>query len=128
MTLLDTHAFVWLASDQSALSVAALNAIKKDRDSLFISVVTAWEIALLHKKGRILLPLPHKEFLQRALTRHGVQELQLKREIVLAAVGLPDVHNDPFDRILVAEALHHQCRIVTKDQKIPLYEGIKAIW
>lgn len=128
MTLLDTHAFVWLASDQGALSTAALAAIKKDRDSLFISVVTAWEIGLLHKKGRLFLPLPPEEFLQRALSHHGVQELQIKREIVLAGVSLPDIHNDPFDRILVAEALHHKCRIVTKDEKIPLYPGVKAIW
>jgi PIN domain nuclease of toxin-antitoxin system len=128
MTLLDTHAFVWLASDQGALSPAALSGIKNDRDSLFISVVTAWEIALLHKKGRLFLPLPPEEFLQRALSHHGVQELQIKREIVLAGVALPDIHNDPFDRILVAEALHHKCRIVTKDEKIPLYPGVKAIW
>jgi PIN domain nuclease of toxin-antitoxin system len=128
MTLLDTHAFIWLASDQTALSPAALTAIKKDRDSLFISVVTAWEVALLQKKGRLFLPLPPEEFLQRALSHHGVQELQIKREIVLAGVALPDIHNDPFDRILVAEAIHHKCRIVTKDEKIALYPGVKAIW
>ena len=128
MTLLDTHVFVWLASDQGALSPAAHAAIKKDRDSLFISVVTAWEVALLQKKGRLFLPLPPEEFIQRALRHHGVQELQLQREIAMAAVALPDIHNDPFDRILVAEALHHKCRIITKDEKIPLYPGVKAIW
>jgi PIN domain nuclease of toxin-antitoxin system len=128
MTLLDTHAFVWLASDQGALSPAALAAMKKDRDSLFISVVTAWEVALLQKKGRLFLPLPPEEFIQRALRHHGVQELPLRREIAMAGVTLPDIHNDPFDRILVAEALHHKCRIVTKDEKIPLYPGVKAIW
>ena len=128
MTLLDTHVFVWLASDQGALSAAAHAAIKKDRDSLFISVVTAWEVALLQKKGRLFLPLPAEEFMQRALRHHGVQELQLQRKIAVAGVSLPDIHNDPFDRILVAEALHHKCRIVTKDEKIPLYPGVKAIW
>jgi PIN domain nuclease of toxin-antitoxin system len=43
-------------------------------------------------------------------------------------VALPDIHNDPFDRILVAEALDNKCRIITKDEKIPLYSGVKAIW
>lgn len=128
MTLLDTHAFVWLASDQGALSPAALAAIKKDRDSLFISVVTAWEVALLQKKGRLILPLAPEEFMQRALRHHGVQELKLQREIVIAGMALPDIHNDPFDRILAAEALHHKCRIITKDEKIPLYPGVKAVW
>jgi PIN domain nuclease of toxin-antitoxin system len=128
MTLLDTHAFVWLASDQGALSSAALAAIKKDRNSLFISVATGWEIALLHKKRRLTLPLPPRAFVDKAMRRHGVRELPLKMEIAIAAVALPDIHNDPFDRILVAEALHHKCRIVTKDETIPLYPGVNAVW
>ena len=55
MTLLDTHTFVWLASDQKELSAKAAAAIKRDLDSLFISVVTTWEIALLYKKRRRIL-------------------------------------------------------------------------
>ena len=128
MTLLDTHTFVWLASDQSALSSVAFSAIKKDRVSLFISVVTSWEIALLYKKGRLLLPLAPSEFVEKAMQRYGVQELPLRSEIAMAAVALPDIHNDPFDRILVAESLHNKCRLVTKDEKISLYPGVEAVW
>jgi len=128
MTLLDTHTFVWLASDQSALSSVALSAIKNDRGSLFISVVTSWEIALLYKKGRLLLPLPPSEFVEKAMQRYGVQELPLRSEIAIAGVALPDIHNDPFDRILVAESLHNKCRLVTKDEKISLYPGVEAVW
>jgi len=128
VTLLDTHAFVWLASTQSELSVKALAAIKKDLRSLYISVVTPWEIALLHKKGRLLLPLPPRDFVERSMRHHGVQEMPLKGETVFHAVRLPDIHSDPFDRILVAEALHHKCRLVTKDEKIPLYPGVQTIW
>ncbi len=128
MTLLDTHAFVWLASDQNALSPAALGAIKKDRESLFISVVTCWEIALLHKKGRLLLPLPPNDFVEKAALHHGVQDLPLTREIAMDAVALPEIHNDPFDRILVAEALHHRCRLVTKDETILRYPDVRAVW
>ena len=128
MTLLDTHTFVWLASNQKELSAKAAVAIKKDLDSLFISVVTAWEIALLYKKGRLHLALPPPEFVERAIRHHGVQELPLTREVSIASVSLPDIHNDPFDRILVAEALQHRCRLVTKDTKIPLYPGVVTIW
>jgi len=128
VTLLDTHTFVWLASDQSALSSVALSAIKNDRGSLFISVVTSWEIALLYKKGRLLLPLPPSEFVEKAMQRYGVQELPLRSEIAMAGVALPDIHNDPFDRILVAESLHNKCRLVTKDEKISLYPGVEAVW
>ena len=128
MTLLDTHTFVWLASNKKELSAKAAVAIKKDLDSLFISVVTAWEIALLYKKGRLHLALPPPEFVERAIRHHGVQELPLTREVSIASVSLPDIHNDPFDRILVAEALQHRCRLVTKDTKIPLYPGVVTIW
>lgn len=128
MILLDTHVFVWLASDQGKLSSKALGAIKKDQKSLFFSVVTPWEIAILCKKGRLFLPLPPGEFVEKAVRHHGLQELPLKREAANAGVALPDIHKDPFDRILVAEALHHKCRLVTKDEIIPLYPGVRTIW
>ena len=128
MTLLDTHAFVWLASAQNELSAKAFAAIKKDRQSVFISAVAPWEIALLFKKGRLLLPFPPKEFVERAMLHHGVQELPITKETTIHAVALPDIHNDPFDRILIAEALRHKCRLVTKDEKILLYPGIETIW
>jgi PIN domain nuclease of toxin-antitoxin system len=72
--------------------------------------------------------LPPPEFVERAIRHHGVQELSLTREVSMASVSLPDIHNDPFDRILVAEALQHRCRLVTKDATIPLYPGVVTIW
>lgn len=127
MPLLDTHTFVWLASGQKELSAKAATAIKKDLDSLFTSVVTAREIAWLHKKGRLHLALPSPEFVERAIRHHGVQELPLTREVSMASVSLRDFHNVPFDRILVAVALKHRCRVVTKDTKISLYPRLVTI-
>jgi PIN domain nuclease of toxin-antitoxin system len=66
--------------------------------------------------------------MQKAALHHGVQDLPLTREIAMAAVTLPEIHNDPFDRILVAEALHHGCRLVTKDETILRDPGMKAVW
>jgi PIN domain nuclease of toxin-antitoxin system len=128
MTILDAHAFVWLASNQGELSAKAFSAIKKDKSSLFISVVTPWEIALLCKKGRLLLPLPAREFVEVAMRHHGVQELPLTGEVVMGAVALPDIHSDPFDRILIAEALKNKCRLVTKDETISLYPDVGTVW
>ena len=109
-------------------STKALAAIKKDSTSLFISAMTAWEIALLHKKGRLKLPLPPGEFMEKAVRHHGIQELPVQREVAMRAVLLPDIHNDPIDRLLIAEALHHRCLLITKDEKIPLYPGVKTVW
>lgn len=67
-------------------------------------------------------------FLQRALIRHNIRELPLMRRTVLTAVDLPAIHNDPFDRILVAEAIQARLAIVTKDSVIPNYPGVMTIW
>jgi len=102
--------------------------IETHPESLALSIVSAWEIALLHKKKRLELPLPPDVFIERALRHHGIEELALQREAVLKAVALPDIHNDPFDRVLVAEAQRGKFKLVTKDSVIPNYPGIKTVW
>jgi PIN domain nuclease of toxin-antitoxin system len=128
MILLDTHTFIWLASDRSQLSSMALSAIETEGDSLMISIVTAWEIALLHKKERLALPTTPSEFIERATKRHTIRELPLNRSTAIDAVNLPDLHNDPFDRILIAEAMSKHCSLISKDSKIAAYPDVKVIW
>jgi len=128
LILLDTHTFVWWVSDRNQLSQAARAALEDETSQLHLSVVSAWEIALLQKKNRLRLPVPVPVFLQRGLARHGIHELPLLRRTVLTAVNLPDIHNDPFDRILVAEAIQGRLTIVTKDSVIPEYPGTTTIW
>ena len=127
MVLLDTHAFIWLVSDPEQLSRAAWKQIR-GAAAPAISVVTSWEVALLHKRGRLSLPLPPAAFLERALRHHGIRELPLSREIVLAAVALPDLHADPFDRILVAEAIANKARLISRDRMIAAYPGVTVVW
>ncbi len=128
MILLDTHTFVWLASDPARLSKPAYEAIGKFQTGLLLSAVSGWEIALLYKRGRLLLPVAPEVFLERAVARHGIHELPVTRQRALEAVSLPDIHNDPFDRILIAEALGRKCQIITKDSVIPTYPGVSAVW
>ena len=128
MILLDTHAFIWWVSDREELSPKARSIIETNYDKLLISVVSAWEIGLLHKKKRLELPMAPEEFIQRAIEHHSVIELPLKRQIILKAVGLPPIHNDPFDRVLVAEAQNGNHTLITKDTIIPEYPDLKTIW
>jgi len=128
MIVLDTHAFVWWASDRGQLSERARQAIETEPGSLVVSVVTAWEIALLHKKNRLTLPLPPQQFIGKSLERYGIEELALQRKTVLDAVALPDLHDDPFDRIIVAEAIARNSPVVTRDTVIPTYPGVRTIW
>lgn len=127
MILLDTHIFVWLASDPERLTPKVWKALEAHSDSLLVSVVTSWEVALLEKRGRLVLPVPAGEYLDRALVRHGIEELPLGREAVMRAVGLPDVHADPFDRILIAEAQMRGIALVTADRTIARYPGLVVI-
>jgi PIN domain nuclease of toxin-antitoxin system len=128
MILLDTHAFVWWASGRQELSDRARKAIEKEPGSIVLSVVSAWEIALLCKKNRLSLPLPPSKFITRALDIYSIEELPLKRQVAIDAVALPDFHNDPFDRVLIAEAMNHKCPLITKDALIATYPGIRAVW
>lgn len=128
MILLDTHAFIWWTSDRDRLSKKALKYIEAHSQELAFSVVSAWEIALLHKKKRLELPLSPTDFIERALKHYGIEELVLHRTTALKAVNLPDIHDDPFDRVLIAEAQVGKLKLVTKDSVIPKYPGLHIIW
>jgi len=93
-----------------------------------ISVVTAWEIALLQKKDQLTLPLPASDFIKKAIQRHDIRELALTRTTAISAVNLPDLHSDPFDRVIIAEAMQNNCTLVSKDATIATYPDIKALW
>jgi len=108
-------AFVFLASDQRKLPDRAKKAITNS--PLFVSAISALEIALLSKRQRLRLPVTPEIFVEQALEQHGIQEAPMDRTIALRAAALPDLHNDPFDRIIIATALEYDLSIVTKDGK-----------
>jgi len=126
--LLDTHALVWMASDPDQLSPAAQSAIRAHPASLHISAVSAWELSLLVKRGRLTLPLPPDEYLTRAIAHHGLIELPLTRQVAQASVSLPDIHNDPFDRILISECNARGLSLVSRDGVLQRYPGVHVIW
>ena len=128
MLLLDTHAFVWLASDVAQLPTAARETIRREAARLFVSSISALEIGLLVKRGRLDLPLPPDEFVERALAHHGIQEIPVDHHLALASTALPDIHNDPFDRILVATAQARDMRILSKDAQLARYPGTHVVW
>lgn len=128
MLLLDTHAFVWLASAPKELSPPARRAIQENADNLYISSISALEIAILVKRKRLSLPLDPAEFIDRALRQHGIREIPLDRSIAIASTRLPDIHNDPFDRIMVATAQLNGMSIVSRDRILRSYPEVKIIW
>jgi PIN domain nuclease of toxin-antitoxin system len=128
MLLLDTHTFVWLASDLDQLSGPACEAIEEEAGSLFISGITGLEIGLAAKRKRLDLPVEPAVFLQRAMLQHGIRQVPVTAEIGCQAATLPDLHNDPFDRIIIATAIRHGMRIVSRDRIIAKYSGVITLW
>lgn len=128
MLLLDTHSFIWLVSDQEKLGAKAVAHIKRENQSAGISIVTTWEIALLHKRDRLKLPMLPETYVDLAIQHHGLIEFPLTRDIVHHAVQLPDIHNDPFDRILIATAQVNGMKLISKDSIFARYPDIDLIW
>ncbi|MEN8254016.1 MAG: type II toxin-antitoxin system VapC family toxin [Verrucomicrobiota bacterium] len=128
MLLLDTHTFIWLASDRSQLPPRLVELISSESDGLFISSITATEVGLLSCAGKINTYGSCEDFLFKNLKRFGIHEIPVDVEIALASTQLPAIHRDPFDRIIIATAQKHGMVILTKDRTIPTYPKVKAVW
>lgn len=113
--LLDTHVAVWWLSGDRRLSGAATSAIQAAEESV-LSVVSLWEITIKQGKGGLELPLGFVDVL-----REDFGELPLTGAHVIAARDLPALHRDPFDRMLVGQALTEGLTIVTADRSLPAY-------
>ncbi|HEY1731606.1 MAG TPA: type II toxin-antitoxin system VapC family toxin [Terriglobales bacterium] len=120
--LLDTHLLLWAAGKPSRLSRAARTLLNSEDNELFFSAASLWEIAI--KQG-----LNRKDFqvdarlLRRGLLDNGYSELPVTSEHAVAIDGLPAIHKDPFDRILVAQAAVEGITLLTVDQLVARYPG-----
>ncbi len=128
MTLLDTCAFLWIVNDYTRLSKAALKCIKKSH-ALYISQITVLEIAIKHKTGKLVLPTNNVlDWYNSSLEYWNITETPLNAEILINSTKLPDIHKDPFDRIIIATGKTHKARLITADKIIPQYPGLKVVW
>ena len=128
MILLDTCTLLWLTAKQDQLTTNARNAIGSHANSLFISAISAFEIATKVNKNLLELPLPPQEWLNQAIHLHGLTELPIDSEIALYSTQLPAIHKDPADRIIIATAHKYHLYILTPDQHISAYPQTKIIW
>jgi len=127
--LLDTHTWLWLACGaQGKIRPAVLRTIEQagQRHTLFVSIISVWEIALLESKRRIALPMPTQKWITRALDNSEIKLIGLDEpEIVLDSCHLPEAfHADPADRFLVATARAKNATLVTADQRILDYSKL----
>jgi PIN domain nuclease of toxin-antitoxin system len=125
--LLDTCTFLWVLGDDPALSPTARAAFTTPENEVYLSPVSTWEILLKHGLGRIELPAPADRFLTRQRELHGIQPLPLDEEAVMQLPKLPALHKDPFDRMLVCQAIAHGLVVLTPDQAISRYP-VRVHW
>ena len=123
--ILDTCALLWLAVDQAKLSTTALKAIEES-PILGVSAISAYEIGQKYKNGRLQLSLLPKVWFERAITQHNLTVIDLSAEICLRANELPDIHKDPFDRLIIATAISRGTPVITGDSVFAKY-GITTI-
>jgi PIN domain nuclease of toxin-antitoxin system len=128
MILLDTCALLWLASDQKKLSVKAKKEIERNARTLFVSAISAFEIAIKDRNKKLELPFPPLEWFSEALDFHGIREIPITSSIAIASVLLPPLHNDPCDRIIIATSQLNGMKIITCDPLISRYKQVEVIW
>ena len=125
--LLDTHAFLWFALDHPNLSAAAQSLILDPSHDKLISPATYWEIAIKVSTGKLDLNPPYAEFMDEAINGNGFGVLPVLVAHTTVASRLPFHHRDPFDRLLVAQALAENIPLVSGDATLDRY-GVRRVW
>jgi PIN domain nuclease of toxin-antitoxin system len=124
--LLDTCTFLWMAGGQ-ALSETASAAVRDPANDVLLSAVSTWEIVSKHRAGRLPLPEPPERLIPAERRLRGVAALAFDEESALQSGRLPPLHRDPFDRMLIAQAIALGLAIVTPDPLIAQYP-VRVIW
>ena len=124
--MLDTCTLIWLAGEPGKLSAAAGAALGGSAD-ITLSDVSIWEICLKWQVRKIGLPSPPRIWVAEQVRTWSLDRLPIEPEHLYRAVELPELHRDPFDRLLVAQALAHNATLVTPDPAIAQYP-VAVVW
>ena len=125
--LLDTCTFLWIVGGSGELSPRAREIFADPANEVILSAASAWEIAVKHRLGRLPLPAPPDVFVPAQRAAHGIEPLALDEEAALHVAKLPDLHRDPFDRMLVAQAIVGGLILLTPDDHIREYP-VRTLW
>jgi PIN domain nuclease of toxin-antitoxin system len=125
--LLDTCTFLWSIAGGGAISAAARAALVDPGNDVYLSAVSAWEIAVEHALGRLPLPEPPERYVLAQRKARGIDPWPLEEEATLYLHRLPPIHRDPFDRMLICQALVGSLTLVTPDADIVRYP-VRTLW
>lgn len=125
--LLDTCTFLWIAADAQEISLHARAVFSSPENDVYLSSVSVWEIAVKHGLGRLPLPEPPVRYIPRLRTEHMIESLPLDEEATLHLARLPLLHRDPFDRMLVCQAIVAGMVLLTPDESVMCYP-VRSAW
>jgi len=123
--LLDTCAFLWLLTGERTFAEHVRARLAQD--DVWLSAASVWEMSIKFAKGTLRLPVPPDRLIPEARRRYGISALPIDEESALHIVKLPRLHTDPFDRMLVSQAIVHGLTIVTPDPLVTQYPA-RTMW
>jgi PIN domain nuclease of toxin-antitoxin system len=125
--LLDTQAFLWLVLDQPALSKQAKKIFLNTDNQLFLSIASMWEIAIKTSIGKLHIHQPIERFIPSQLQENGITQLDINFRHVAKVATLPFHHRDPFDRLIISQAMEEKWPILSIDTAFDNYP-VKRLW
>lgn len=125
--LLDTCAFLWLTLKPEKLSSKFLECFKNPDNTVFLSSVSVWEISIKYRIGKLTLPVSPSRFVLEERRSHRISPLELNESDTFHLENLPITHQDPFDRMLICQAIERSLIILTPDPHIRKYP-IRTLW
>ncbi len=126
MMLIDTHVLIWLLSESEELSEKARIELESG-NKIFVSVATLWEIAIKKSIGKLKLAYSIEDIVEKCF-KYKIDILPIKPEHLDYIDKLPNIHNDPFDRLIISQAVTEGLQLISKDEKIAKYDVVKVIW
>lgn len=125
--LLDTCTFLWLISDDDNLSQTVRDLFQDPQNEVFLSAVSLWEITVKYQLGKLPLPEHPRHYIPRKRQQHQIESLSLHEDAIQHLGNLPGIHRDPFDRILICQALQEGLVLLTPDPLIQQYP-VRVVW
>jgi len=120
--LLDTHVWLWMLAVPERLTKEARELVESPESRLFLSAASSWEISIKWSLGKLTLPEPPATYVPSRMQSTGVEGLAVEHAHALQVASLPTHHRDPFDRLLVAQAVLAGCTILTADSQLEAYD------
>lgn len=125
--LLDTVALYRAATEPEALPEAARSLLEDESHTVLVSLISAWELAIKASLGKLPLPAPIDEFFPQVARDLLAQQVGLDLKAIAKLAELPSHHADPFDRLIIAQALVDECTVITSDARFAAY-GVRVVW